>query len=202
LANQAIVQLTDGAIDPRDADTVTLINQVRSALQSIDGDAAREHERSPVLPKPRTLVVDDNINEAKLLAGFLKLRNFDVSIATDGQEALDYLEENEAPEVVLLDMSMPRLDGPSTIRKLRSSVSHQSLRVYGVSGGEPQDYGVSLDENGVNGWFRKPLNPETLVDSLKLFEQQAANEATESRTVVNEGTFGYLAAGLSETDGG
>lgn len=156
-----------------------LIYEVFHHLKSIDQQAATDANRAPVLKdhRPRTaLLVDDNLNECKLLASYLRLKHFDVAIASDGAAALDYLSCHADPDVVLLDMQMPGMDGPTAISRMRSQKRYNDLKVFAVSGGDPADYGVDVSPQGVNGWFPKPLDPEALVFKLALEEGEPAGE--------------------------
>jgi DNA-binding response OmpR family regulator len=113
-------------------------------------------------------VVEDDANESELLAAFLRLSGFDVDTASDGCDALDYLScGRRRPDVVLLDMQMPRCDGASTISAIRENPAYSGLRVIAVSGRVPADMGVTVGPSGVDKWFRKPLNPQTLVSELQ-----------------------------------
>ena len=115
---------------------------------------------------PVALLVEDNVNESRLLASYLRTKNYDVSVARDGREALDYLEHGQSPDVVLLDMQMPGMDGATAIQHIRTDQRHSSLRVFAVSGGAPSEYGIDIGPKGVDGWFPKPLDPEALVFRL------------------------------------
>ena len=115
----------------------------------------------------RALLVEDDANESELLAGFLRLSGFSVDTAADGCDALDYLAQHDQPDVVLLDMQMPRCDGRSTISAIRDNPQFQGLRVFAVSGKVPAELGVTVGPQGVDRWFRKPLNPQSLVRELK-----------------------------------
>lgn len=168
----------DGALDGSDE----LIFEVFHHLKEIDRQAAAEANREPVLldRRPRTaLLVDDNLNECKLLAGYLRLRHFEVAIASDGGAALEYLSSNDEPDVVLLDMQMPGMDGPTAIRRMRDQERYNELKVFAVSAGDPADYGVNVSPQGVNGWFPKPLDPEALVFRLALEDEPVASGAME-----------------------
>lgn len=171
-------------------DAKPYLKQVLHELSAIDTEAALVHDRPARINRPtRTaLLVDDNQNEAKLLASFLRFRNFEVALAEDGQAAMEYLEDNEQPDVVLLDMVMPRQDGATTVRLLRENQSHQSLRIFGVSGGTPEDYGVTLDEEGVNGWFQKPVDPEQMILQLNRGRDESRAD-TDTLASKSEGTF-------------
>lgn len=165
---------------------------LQNTLSSVDADAAMDNRRPPVLQETKrrkALLVDDNANEARLLAGFLKMRDFDVEIASDGVAALQYLEDNEQPDVVLLDMAMPRMDGASTIRNIRESESHQSLKVFAVSGSTPEETGIKVDESGVNGWFQKPVDPEVLATKLSSDWRKSDMINQESRPIICEGSL-------------
>ena len=90
-----------------------------------------------------------------------------MTTAKDGRDALDYLSgSRRRPDVVLLDMQMPRCDGPSTISAIRENPAYSGLRVFAVSGRVPADMGVTVGPSGVDKWFRKPLNPQNLVTEL------------------------------------
>jgi len=114
------------------------------------------------------LLVEDEPNEREMLAGFLRMQGYQVATAVDGLEAMDYLESNLKPAVVLIDMRMPRCDGPTTIRRIRQNPAFDGVRIFGISGSTPEENGMDVDEAGVNGWFVKPLNPKSLVDAMAI----------------------------------
>lgn len=157
----------------RAADADATLERVLAEFQSLEEDLsaaapAREHSQR------RALLVEDDANERELLAGFLQLSGFQVDRAVDGRDALDYLAEHEQPDVVLLDMQMPRCDGPTTIHQIRQNPAYSGLRVFAVSGRVPADMGVSVGPAGVDRWFRKPLNPQALVKEIQRDLQLAA----------------------------
>jgi carbon storage regulator CsrA len=118
-------------------------------------------------PRVHALLVEDNANESSLLASYLEQRGIDVITAADGADALDVLSSRpEPPDVVLLDMLMPRCDGPSTVKAIRCNPGFQGVRIYAVSGTSPNSLGVPTGPSGVDAWFQKPLNPERLVQEM------------------------------------
>jgi carbon storage regulator CsrA len=130
------------------------------------GNAARQNQGAE--PNgPRALVVEDDINESVLLAEILRIGGFQVATALDGRCALDYLAENPLPNVVLLDMRMPRCDGPTTLSAIRDNPRYNGLRIVAVSGTRPSDLGVPTGPGGIDRWFSKPLDPQQLVNELK-----------------------------------
>jgi len=111
----------------------------------------------------RALVVEDDANECELMAGFLRLAGLEVSTAGDGADALDHLRKNARPDIVVLDMFLPRYDGPSTVRAIRENPEHRGLKIIGVTGADPTVFDLPQGPEGIDRWFRKPLNPETLL---------------------------------------
>ncbi len=131
-----------------------------------------ENANEPVQPAKsdsslrRALLVDDDNNERELLAGYLRLTGFEVTEADDGLRALYRLSERVAPDVVLLDMNMPGMDGHSTLQRIRESGIHSRIPVIAVSGSNPEDVGVEIGPLGVDRWYRKPVNPQKLVEQI------------------------------------
>jgi carbon storage regulator CsrA len=122
-------------------------------------------------PKPpkrcRTLVVDDEKNERELLAGLLNMHGCECVTAADGEEALAYLDKNLRPDFVLLDMRMPRCDGPRTLEQIRRDPRFAGLKIFAISGTTPEDAGLQVGPEGVDAWFQKPLNPRQLWEVMQ-----------------------------------
>jgi carbon storage regulator CsrA len=114
----------------------------------------------------QALVVEDDRNERALLAGLLRMRGFHVDEAADGRVALDYLESHEQPDVVLMDMGLPRLDGPATISAIRSNPARAGLLVFAVSGATPKEAHVAIGPSGVDRWFCKPIDLDILMSTI------------------------------------
>jgi CheY-like chemotaxis protein len=115
---------------------------------------------------PKALLVEDDHNECELLAGFFRLAGYEVATAGDGSDAIDYLKQHERPDVMLLDMMLPRCDGPTTIRRLRDDPAFNDLKIYAMSGYTADQIGLDCRASGVARWFQKPLNPELLLREL------------------------------------
>lgn len=122
-------------------------------------------------PRPasciKALVVEDNPCESALLTSYLQLSGVDVEHVPDGRDALDYLSSHPRPDVVLLDMRLPRCDGPATLSAIRANEALADLKVFAVTGSAPTEYNLPPGRGGVDGWFRKPLNPVQIVETLK-----------------------------------
>ncbi len=145
--------------------------------QAVAGHSKSGHSKSGHSDRPsgveqdlcmarRALVVEDNANERELLAGYLRLYGFEVDSVEDGVSALDYLSTHERPDAVLLDMQMPRMDGPATISAIRRDPTYRGIKLFAVSGQDRAALQVPLGDRGVNRWFEKPLNPVEFASEL------------------------------------
>ncbi len=153
-------QLQAGLDDKADA---TLEEALRE-FAVLDQEMAAEKANRGI----RALLVEDNCNESALLAEFLRLHGIKVETACDGQDALDYLQSHDRPDVVLLDMRMPRCDGPTTVAAIRRNAAYDGLKVFAVSGADPDACAANPGSHGVDRWFTKPVNPNTLVKEMNL----------------------------------
>lgn len=152
------------------------LEKVIAEFQSLDDDLGTDKSRCKS-PR-RALLVEDDANESELLAGILRMSGYLVDTARDGFDAMEYLAENGHPDFVLLDMQMPRCDGPTTISAIRSNPAFDNLRLFAVSGKQAADVGVTIGPDGVNRWFRKPINPQALVNQMNR-ELELATEHTQ-----------------------
>jgi carbon storage regulator CsrA len=145
----------------------TTLSDLRDDLQmlrlGIEGETEEPSVKQPVAPR-RALLVEDDRNERELLAGFLRGSGLTVDTAGDGADALSYLRASALPDVVLLDMGLPRCDGPTMIREIRRDPRLADLKVFAVSGYSPEE--LNLPRNRVDRWFQKPLDPNALLSDL------------------------------------
>ena len=150
------------------SDVETTIFTIFNELKGIE-NLLEEPSKTPATPESEThrraLVVEDNDNERELLAGYLRVSGFDVDTAADGLQAMVRLTKS-APDVVLLDMRMPRFDGQKTVAAIRNNPDYRGLKLFAVSGTNPEEMNVKVGPNGVDRWFTKPLDPKTLIDAL------------------------------------
>jgi len=146
---------------------VALLSDLEQQVQERSGKTNRNEPKPAALPQ-RLLVVEDDPNERELLAGLLELYGFEVQTCADGDEALAALARGPRPDLVLLDMKMPRCNGMEVVERIRATQELADLPLFAVSGTDPAELGVSHDEAcGVNEWFPKPLDPKRLLDVLR-----------------------------------
>ncbi|HZL89269.1 MAG TPA: response regulator [Pirellulaceae bacterium] len=151
-------------------DLEPVIDQVIRELYALDADTQQLGAATPPAAGPtqrRTaLVVEDNANECELLAGFLRTFNFQVATVGDGADALAYLSRHQRPDIVLLDMNLPRVSGNEAVREIRGNPALAGVKLFAISGMNPGQCGVTTGPQGVDRWFSKPIRPDALVAAI------------------------------------
>lgn len=130
-----------------------------------NGVTSNEYEE-PEKKLNTVLLVEDQANEREMLASILEMHGYEVATSKDGIDAIEHLENNPLPAVILFDMRMPRCDGPTAIRKIRQNKAYNQVKIFAISGTAPDECFAQSEEEGVNAWFMKPLNPVKLIDAM------------------------------------
>ena len=108
------------------------------------------------------LVVDDAYPMARALSYLLNKNGYDVRIARDGVEALEKIREKK-PDLVFLDLQMPRMDGVEACRRVREDLGHDDLYIIVLTAmGQDQDVARAM-EAGANESMAKPFSPREVV---------------------------------------
>ncbi|MGA2090418.1 MAG: response regulator [Endomicrobiales bacterium] len=113
----------------------------------------------------KILIVDDEKNTCLLLSHFLQGQGFDVSYMHDGQQGLEAVKSQE-PDIVILDVAMPGMDGWQLLRVLQSSPRTRLIPVVMCTG---QDMIKDIDnavELGARGYITKPFALQRVLDKV------------------------------------
>jgi carbon storage regulator CsrA len=164
-ASSALNQLHQMLEDENHETGQNLVLEAFRQLSALDKEAGEAVESSPGR-EARALLVEDDANQRRLMGSYLRLRGFDVTTTCDGQDALQYLSLHAPPDAVLLDMAMPRCDGPTFVDQIRSNASLAGVKLYAVSGTDPRTLGIATGPTGIDRWFQKPVDPECLVSVI------------------------------------
>jgi CheY-like chemotaxis protein len=113
----------------------------------------------------KILVAEDNAVNRELLRELLEARGYTVLEACNGQEALHMIEK-ELPQLLLLDIGMPVLDGFAVVTRIRENSSLASLPVVAVTAYAMRGDRERILESGFDGYLSKPLNPASLTEEL------------------------------------
>jgi PAS domain S-box-containing protein len=112
-------------------------------------------------PARRVLVVDDNVDAAESIAKILKLFGHQVRCEYDGHSALAAAREY-APEIIVLDIGLPGMDGYEVARKLRAMRELKPARIVAVTGYGQDEDRLRSRESGFDQHLTKPVDPEAL----------------------------------------
>lgn len=114
--------------------------------------------------RPRLLLVDDDEAIRSNLAPFLERAGFDVEVAVDGEDALVRVA-GSPPDVIVLDVMMPRLDGREVLRRLRGQQNFVPV-VLLTQVGESVERAAALEE-GADDYLNKPFDPQELTARIR-----------------------------------
>jgi chemosensory pili system protein ChpA (sensor histidine kinase/response regulator) len=162
-----------GATVLGNGEIVLIINPValaqRTDVQTFDPNAERRVARisAPAAPaRPLVLVVDDSLTVRKITSRLLTREGFDVLTAKDGLDALQVLSEH-TPDVILLDIEMPRMDGFEFTKTIKSDAKHAHVPIIMITSRTAEKHRNLAKELGVDLYLGKPFQEEDLLKSLR-----------------------------------
>jgi CheY-like chemotaxis protein/two-component sensor histidine kinase len=163
-----LVEMHDGTIEPRSAGEglgsefivrLPVLSKPTSAVEtgrdSLAGAAAHR----------RILIVDDNCDSAESLSMLLEITGNKTYLAHDGLQALEAIEAHR-PDVVLLDIGLPRLDGHEVCRRVREQTWGKDIVMIAVTGWGQAEDRLKSREAGFNGHLVKPIDYDKLLELL------------------------------------
>jgi DNA-binding response OmpR family regulator len=138
----------------------------------------------------RVLVVDDEPMVRDVLARYLEKEGYEVDVAEDGEQALDALA-SQVPDLVLLDLMLPRVDGLEVLRRMRERTPTAVIML--TARGEETDRVVGL-ELGADDYVTKPFSPREVVARVRAVLRRSSMKPST-------GTPGIVTVGDLEIDG-
>ncbi|HEU4780713.1 MAG TPA: response regulator, partial [Steroidobacteraceae bacterium] len=165
--SKGVVQLHGGTIEARSeglgkgSEFVVRIPRRSVASTVPDTNAAVEVPAR----KRRVLIADDNCDAAESLAMLLEIEGHAVTVVHDGQKALASIEA-APPDIALLDIGMPQMDGYEVARQVRGDTRGRNVFLIAVTGwGQEQDKARAMAA-GFDLHFTKPVEPNQLIELL------------------------------------
>lgn len=116
--------------------------------------------------KPTILIIEDNEQNMYMLSYLLETNDYVVLKAYNGVDGLNLAHENH-PEIILIDIQLPDMDGYEICRKLRNNGLPKNTVIITVT-----SYAMAGDrekaiESGANGYIEKPVNPDTFIKQME-----------------------------------
>jgi two-component system, cell cycle response regulator DivK len=113
----------------------------------------------------RVLIVDDTELNRKVVKTVLLAQGFEVLEAEDGEQAVMIATE-EMPDIVLMDVQLPKIDGYEATRRLRAQESTQDMQIIALTAHAMPGETERAQDAGCNGYISKPINTRTLVEQI------------------------------------
>src|SRR5579859_2929364 len=136
---------------------------------------------------PDILLIDDSLTTADLFKYALKVNKSNITIQAvhDGESALDILlgddlpSSTQLPQLILLDMHLPRLDGLEVLAQLRADERTRQVPVLIYSGSDAQESEAEAIRHGANGYVCKPAGFKDICAMIRQIEQQWLKPETD-----------------------
>ncbi|MDB5283380.1 MAG: hybrid sensor histidine kinase/response regulator [Bacteroidota bacterium] len=112
------------------------------------------------------LIVDDDDRNTFALSHYIQTLDMNVSVAQNGQKALDYLRSNQAFDIILLDMMMPVMDGYELLALIRENEVWKQIPIIAVTAKAMKGDKDKCLEAGAWDYIAKPLDPLVLADKM------------------------------------
>lgn len=127
------------------------------------------------------LIAEDNAVNRELLRELLEMRGYTVVEACNGEEALHMIEQ-APPDILLLDLGMPVLDGTAVVRRIREDPRLAKLPVLAVTAYAMQGDREKIVSSGFDGYLSKPINSSLLMQELdRLLPNTSATKSASNR---------------------
>lgn len=164
-------------IDSMSDDEKKMQISIENAITNINSHISKKHENLPQdiientnhIPKsnsnfqsPKILIIDDNTDNLLLFKDILSPFNYEINITNNGKEALEIIN-NFHPELILLDVIMPDMDGFEVLQELKNNKATNDIPVIFLTANDSMDDIVSGFEAGVVDYIAKPFHPRELI---------------------------------------
>ena len=132
-------------------------------LPPVSEDAAPAVQAEPAVALPTVLVVEDDEYISHLVVFMLERAGFNVHLSQDGRDAQQYVEQNDPPALVVLDVSLPYVDGFTLLRMMRNRFAWDLIPIIMLTAkAEKWDVATAL-RAGANDYLLKPFDPAELL---------------------------------------
>ena len=159
--------------------SVMLILDLVALMRNVSNIAKVEQQKAnksvKQAHKPVVLIVDDSVTVRKVTSRLLERNGYEAQVATDGIDALEKLQEM-LPEVIVLDIEMPRMDGFEVANHIRHNPRLQHIPIVMITSRTGEKHRERAFGIGVNEYMGKPFQEQMLLDTLARFTQQAKTD--------------------------
>ena len=138
--------------------TIKTVTAPQAAKPKADLEAAER--------KPTILVVDDSVTVRKVTSRFLERQGLNAVVAKDGVDAMEILQQS-TPDLILLDIEMPRMDGFEVATQVRNNQRLQQIPIIMITSRTGDKHRTRAFETGVNDYMGKPFQESELLEKIQ-----------------------------------
>jgi DNA-binding response OmpR family regulator len=149
---------------------LTSLEEIDRVLGESSQASAPEPASGPVVEPEKAagiLLVDDDGIVRALARTLLERQGYRVIEAADGEAALQQLADPDRVDVMVLDLSLPGMDGRAVLRAVRGTATTAGLPVVVLTGEQQEGVEVELMDEGADDYIRKPIEPARFVSRIK-----------------------------------
>jgi chemosensory pili system protein ChpA (sensor histidine kinase/response regulator) len=139
---------------------------MRNAQLSKNVTKSADAKRGRLESKSTVLVVDDSVTVRKVTSRFLERQGFNVAVAKDGIDAIEILQDT-TPDMILLDIEMPRMDGFEVATQVRHNKRLQHIPIIMITSRTGEKHRERALEIGVNDYMGKPFQEQELLSKIQ-----------------------------------
>ena len=113
----------------------------------------------------KILYVEDNEDNVYMLSRHLKRKGFDIVIAVDGEQGVE-MASSEKPDLILMDLSLPKMDGWTATKTIKSNENLKSIPIIALSAHAMDEHKQRAMDSGCNDYDTKPVDIDRLLNKI------------------------------------
>jgi chemosensory pili system protein ChpA (sensor histidine kinase/response regulator) len=157
--------LGDGSLVPLLDLPQLLRSPMQAAMNSYMAEKGIDPHAMAPAGMPKVLIVDDSLSVRKSLSILVEDAGFDVLVAKDGVEAIEVMGQNK-PNIMLVDMEMPRMNGLELTSHVRANPETQKLPIFMITSRTTEKHREQAKNAGVSAYLTKPYQDTELLDLI------------------------------------
>lgn len=173
--------------------------QIQTHRKNISETKGVTQQSFKVFSGKHILIVEDNIINQKVLMSLLSLSGMNISIANNGQEAVDMVKGDETKfDLVLMDINMPIMDGYTATQMIRLDSKYDNLPIVAFTALVLDSEIQKMFNCGINAFLAKPLNIGKLYTALTLYLSDSKKVKSEAKEVEPKKEISYQGINIKE----
>ena len=113
----------------------------------------------------KILYVEDNEDNVYMLSRRLKRKGFEIVVAIDGEQGVE-MASSEKPDLILMDLSLPKMDGWTATKRIKSNSDLKSIPIIALSAHAMEEHKQRAIDSGCNDYDTKPVDIERLLSKI------------------------------------